>query len=105
MSLNKDRKMVAMNKVTHEGCEVFQIRDAFNCCTNEIKFCISDDIYFMDTPGIYQEDQDREYISHTDVHFVQTNAQKTLILLLVTPDELDSGRGEAFVQNITGIAR
>jgi len=56
MSLNKDRKMVAMNKVTHEGCEVFQIRDAFNCCTNEIKFCISDDIYFMDTPGIYQED-------------------------------------------------
>ena len=71
MYRNIDGDVVTKNIIKYNGDEVFQIGHEVLSCTQEPSFLKQDDIYFVDCPGLQDQDIKREYPNQTSVHFVQ----------------------------------
>ena len=75
MELNDDCNIQAKKKLFGtNGKVVFEIGFAATSCTRMPGIYAHDDIYFLDCPGVEDQDKTREYPNQTAVHFVQKHS-------------------------------
>ena len=88
MDYNENKNIVSKQDVLHNGEVVFGIGHDVKSCTETPGFCMREDIYFVDCPGIQDQDMLKEYPNQTSVHLIQKNAKRVVILLVISPDQL-----------------
>ena len=62
-------------------------------------------LFFVDCPGLEDQDKLNEYPNQTAIHFIYTKARGTLFLSIFSPEQLTVNRGAAFVTQLTAIMR
>ena len=71
MELNDDCNVQAKKTLYGTKDEIlFEIGHQTTSCTRMPGFYLHEDIYFLDCPGIEDQDKTREYPNQTAVHFV-----------------------------------
>ena len=66
---------------------------------------LDNDLFFVDCPGLEDQDRLNEYPNQTAIHFIYTKARGTLFLSIFSPGQLTVNRGAAFVTQLTATMR
>ena len=61
MDLNDDCDIVALNKLIHNDEAVFEIGHGAKSCTETPGFYPYENMYFLDCPGLQDQDKLKEY--------------------------------------------
>jgi len=105
MDHNEDCNIVATEVLKYADKPVFTIGHDSRSCTETPGYYLEKDVYFVDCPGLQDQDKLKEYPNQTSVHLIQKAASASLVLLVTSPDHLTVNRGALFVQQVTGVLR
>ena len=61
MGMNEHNQIIAKNTLAYNGKHVFQIGHEATSCTESPGFILNNDIYFVDCPGLDDQDKMKEY--------------------------------------------
>jgi len=65
---------------------------------------VKDEIYFLDCPGLDNNNKTLEYPNQTAIHYVTKHASSVLIFLVISSDYFVN-KGTLFLTQITAVAR
>ena len=105
MDYNADCNIIATEVLRYKDRPVFGIGHESKSCTETPGFYQEKGLYFVDCPGLQDQDKLKEYPNQTSVHLIQKDASASLLLFVTSPDHLTVNRGALFVQQVTGILR
>ena len=105
MELNEDYCPVCKKDMIFNNKVVFQIGHNTKSCTASPGFMKHKGIYFVDCPGLQDQDKAKEYPNQTAVHLIQKNSKASIIMLVIGCEQLVAKRGAPFAEQITGILR
>jgi len=105
MEYNDDCNIEVTEVLMYKDRPVFEIGHESKSCTETPGFYLEKDVYFVDCPGLQDQDKLKEYPNQTSVHLIQKDAAVSLVLLVTSPDHLTVNRGALFVQQVTGVLR
>ena len=105
MDMDEYARPIVNQPLVYKGKAVFEIGHEAKSCTATPGFCCHKQIYFVDCPGLYDQDHSKEYPNQTAVHLIQKSAKASIILVVFGSSQLTVTRGSVFAQQLTGILR
>jgi len=94
--MDDECNIVAKGELKNGDEVVFKIGHEVSSCTQAPGFYLHNDIYYIDCPGLEDQDKFKEYPNQTQVHIIQKNAKASLIMCVIGVDQF-ANRGAIFV--------
>lgn len=70
MDMDDDCNIIASADLKHGDDVVFKIGHEVQSCTQAPGFYLNEDIYYVDCPGLEDQDKFKEYPNQTSVHII-----------------------------------